>query len=219
MSYSDYRRIARENLAGNWGKSLAIGFVAAILGGAILGGSSFDIDIDAEILAKLPRTLQAIIAAWLSVAGTISIAQFIIGGTVQLGYSSVLLRQYAQQEFELRELFSEFYRFKQGFLQSFLRSLYILLWTLLFIIPGIVKSLAYSMTPFIMADNPEMTAKEAIEASKALMDGHKGELFTLGLTFIGWDLLAGLTLGIGYLWLNPYKNAAYAAFYRDISNS
>ena len=115
-------------------------------------------------------------------------------------------------------LFSQFDRFKQGFLQSFLRNLYIVLWSLLFVIPGIVKSFSYAMTPFIMADHPEMTAKEAIAASKEMMDGHKGDLFILGLTFFGWHLLAGLSLGIGYLWLNPYMNAAYAAFYRDLCN-
>ena len=75
------------------------------------------------------------------------------------------------------------------------------------------------MTPFIMAENPEMTASEAITASKEMMDGHKGELFTLDLTFIGWDLLCLFTLNIGHLWLNPYKNAAYAVFYKDLTAS
>ena len=73
------------------------------------------------------------------------------------------------------------------------------------------------MTPFIMADHPELTASEAIDRSKELMDGHKGDLFVLDLTFIGWDLLAAITLNIGHLVLNPYKNAAHAAFYREIA--
>ena len=217
MSYSDYRRIARENLEGNWGKSLGIAFVAAIFG-ALLAGSNigFEVDMDAEYIQRLPGIILSILAALASVASLISLAQFILGGTVQLGYTQILLKQYHRQEFEIGELFSQFHRFKQGFLQSFLRGLYVALWSLLLIIPGIVKSYAYAMTPFLMTDNPEMTAKEAIAASIELMDGHKGELFILGLTFIGWDFLAILSLGIGYLWLNPYKNAAYAAFYRDL---
>ena len=73
------------------------------------------------------------------------------------------------------------------------------------------------MTPFIMAENPDMTANEAITASCELMDGHKGELFILELTFIGWNLLAALTLNLGHLALNPYKNAAYAVFYRELT--
>jgi len=217
MSYSDYRRIARENLEGNWGKSLGIAFVAAIFG-ALLAGSNigFEVDMDAEYIQRLPGIILSILAALASVASLISLAQFILGGTVQLGYTQILLKQYHRQEFEIGELFSQFHRFKQGFLQSFLRGLYVALWSLLLIVPGIVKSYAYAMTPFLLVDNPNMTAKEAIAASIELMDGHKGELFILGLTFIGWDFLAILSLGIGYLWLNPYKNAAYAAFYREL---
>ena len=112
-------------------------------------------------------------------------------------------------------LFSQFDRFGQGFLQAFLRGLYTFLWTLLFLIPGIVKSYAYAMTPFLMAEDPNLSAKEAIKLSQEKMRGHKGELFWLGLTFFGWSILAALTGGIGYIFLNPYMNAAYAAFYRD----
>ena len=219
MTYSDYRRIARENLEGNWGKSLGIAFVAAIFG-ALLAGSniSLNLDLDEEIMQKLPQIILSLLGALASVASLLSIAQFILSGPVQLGYIQILLKQYHHQEFELSELFSQFYRFKQGFLQHFLRYLYIALWSLLFIIPGIIARYKYAMTPFLMTDHPEMTAKEAIAASEELMNGHKAELFTLGLTFIGWDFLAILSLGIGYLWLNPYKNAAYAAFYRDLTS-
>ena len=73
------------------------------------------------------------------------------------------------------------------------------------------------MTPFIMAENPDMSANDAIAASVQLMDGHKSELFTLDLTFLGWNILALLTCNIGNLALNPYKNAARAAFYKDLT--
>ena len=72
------------------------------------------------------------------------------------------------------------------------------------------------MTPFLMADHPNLTASEAISASKQMMDGHKGRLFWLDLTFIGWSILSALTFNLGYLFLNPYMNAAHAAFYRDL---
>lgn len=217
MNYNDIRRVARENLEGNWKKSVGIGFMAALLG-AIVAGSAFgaSIDLDVEVMEKLPGFVLAILSAWASIASVISLAQFVIGGTVQLGYCQILLKQFHRQDFQFDELFSQFHRFKQGFLQSFLRNLYIVLWSLLFVIPGIVKSFSYAMTPFIMADHPEMSAKEAIDASKEMMDGHKGELFMLGLTFFGWNLLAALSLGIGYLWLNPYMNAAHAVFYKEL---
>ena len=141
----------------------------------------------------------------------------ILGGTVELGYAKFLLKQHDRKELQFSDLFSQFERFGTGFAQQFLRTLYTCLWTLLFVIPGIVKGLSYAMTPFILEEHPEMTASEAIKASMKLMDGHKMDLFILGLSFIGWSLLACLTMGIGYLFLTPYINAAYAAFYRNIS--
>ena len=217
MTYSDYRRVARENLQGNWGRSILVGFVASLLGALLTGQAAFSVSVDAEILTQLPIFLQRYIALTAKIASVLAFVRFIVGGTVQLGYSQYLLNQYNRASFDIQDLFSEFHRFGQGFLQSFLRGLYVFLWTLLFIIPGIVKGYAYAMTPFIMAENPDMTAGEAITASKELMDGHKGELFMLDLTFIGWDILAALTLNLGYLALNPYKNAAHAAFYKDIT--
>ena len=67
-----------------------------------------------------------------------------------------------------------------------------------------------------MIDRPELTAREAIAASKEMMRGHKWELFCLDFSFIGWGILAALTLNLGHLALNPYKNAARTAFYRNI---
>lgn len=217
MTYSDYRRVARENLQGNYWQSVLVAFVAAILGALLTGSSTLSFQIDAEYLEKMPRILVRYVAIMGSISGLLSLVRFIVGGTVQLGYTQYLLKQHNHAHFDTHDLFSQFGRFKDGFLQSFLRVLYTFLWTLLFVIPGIVKAYAYSMTPFIMAENPEMTAKEAITASKELMDGHKGELFVLDLTFLGWDLLAGLTLNIGCIFLNPYKNAAYAAFYKNLT--
>ena len=75
------------------------------------------------------------------------------------------------------------------------------------------------MTNYILAENPELTASEAIEQSKSMMYGHRLRLFCLQFSFIGWDLLCALTLGIGNLWLRPYKQAAEAAFYREVSGT
>ena len=217
MTYSELRRMARENLEGNWKKSLGIAFVASIFGALIAGNNlSFEIDLEREIIQQLPDIILSFLALMVSASSALNLVHFILGGPVQLGYAQILLKQYHRQEFEVKDLFSQFGRFKQGFLMNLLRGLYVFLWSLLFIIPGIVASYKYAMVPFLMTDNPDMTAKESITASKELMDGYKGHLFMLDLSFIGWDLLAMLTLGIGYLWLNPYKNAAHAAFYRQI---
>ena len=227
MNYSDYRSVARENLRGNWSLSVFVAAIAWLLGG-ILVGSTFIPQINFKYQGEsisldewmaLATTISHTLGSGLMKLNLLKLAQLVIGGVIQLGYAQYLLKQHNHASFELHDLFSQFDRFKEGFLQKFLRSLYTVLWSLLFVIPGIVKSYAYAMTPFIMAENPDMSANDAIKASIRLMEGHKGELFTLDLTFIGWDLLAALTCNIGYLFLNPYKNAAYAAFYKDLTAS
>ena len=100
----------------------------------------------------------------------------------------------------------------------FLVGLFTFLWTLLLIIPGIIKSLAYSMTPFILKDYPELSANQAINLSMKMMEGRKFDLFYLYLSFIGWGILALLTLGIGSLWLMPYMYTSMASFYQNVKN-
>ena len=218
MTSSELRRVARENLSGNWGISVGVALVAAILGGNMVGvGSNLNYNINENTVRNLPPVFWTVLLPLASCAGILSLTALILGGVVELGYAKFLLKQHDKKELRFSDLFSQFDRFGTGFAQKFLRILYTTLWTLLFIIPGIVKSLSYAMTPFILEDHPEMTASEAIKASMKLMDGHKMDLFILGLSFIGWSLLACLTMGIGYLFLTPYINAAYAAFYRNIS--
>lgn len=83
------------------------------------------------------------------------------------------------------------------------------------LISAFVKSLSYSMTPFILYDKKEMGTK-AIDLSMKMMKGHKMELFILYLTFIGWGILCIFTLGIGYFWFAPYMNASLAEFYEEV---
>ena len=98
MSSSDYRRIARENLQGNWGQSILVAFVAALLGGLITGSAFFSLNIDAEILQELPMAVQRYVALTASIASFLSLVRFIIGGPLQLGYSQYLLNQYSRRD-------------------------------------------------------------------------------------------------------------------------
>ena len=219
MNSSELRSKARESLTGKYWPAVAVAFVAAIFGAHISGAASFSLNIDEEALRFLFEDVPAIVVIALALVGgvfaTLNLVHFVLGGVIQLGYAKYLLKQHDAQECTVKDLFSQFDHFTKGFLQAFLRGLYTFLWALLFVIPGIIKSLSYAMTPYIMAEHPEMTAKEAITASKEAMDGHKWELFCLEFSFIGWQLLVALTMGIGSIFLAPYVEAAYAAFYRD----
>ena len=116
----------------------------------------------------------------------------------------------------LESLFGYFSWFKTAFCARFLTNLYTLLWSLLLIIPGIVAKYSYAMVPYILAERPEMTASDAIAASKRMMEGNRWRLFCLEFSFIGWAFLCAFTLGIGNLFLAPYQEAAKAAFYLDL---
>lgn len=86
------------------------------------------------------------------------------------------------------------------------------LWYLLLIIPGVVKSYAYSMVPYILADNPNIGYKRALELSIQMTEGHKFDMFVLDLSFIGWYLLGSLII-IGGFFVKPYENATKAELY------
>lgn len=226
MESKTFRNRARANLAENWGVSIAVAVVAALLGGLIAGVSflpemKYDFPLDrfpalAQYLEFWNRGLEIGTLKFNFRSGIFGFAAFLIGGVLQLGYASFLLKQHDGSETNFRDLFSQFDFFGTGFAQLFLRGLYVALWSLLFIIPGIIKGYAYAMTPFILAENPHLTASQAIKMSEELMDGYKTELFILEWSFIGWDILAVLTMNLGHIALNPYKNAAYAAFYRQL---
>ncbi len=87
------------------------------------------------------------------------------------------------------------------------------LWLLLLIIPGIVKAYAYSLVPYILADNPNIGSERALELSTQMTDGQKFAMFVLDLSFIGWYLLGTLALLIGQLFVMPYENATKAELY------
>jgi uncharacterized membrane protein len=98
----------------------------------------------------------------------------------------------------------------------FLRAVYTILWTLLFIIPGIVKSYAYRMVPYILADNPGIGSDRAIQLSNEMTNGEKLDMFVLDLSFLGWYLLGALLFGVGILFVNPYKDATMAELYLEL---
>lgn len=90
------------------------------------------------------------------------------------------------------------------------------LWSLLFVVPGIIKSLAYSQANYVIHDNPRLKGKEAIEISKRMTNGFKGDLFSMYLSFIGWYILVGLTGGILSIYVTPYVETTAAMYYENL---
>ena len=170
-----------------------------------------------------PRLWWVILFVWIvaAVPSATSVAAvgFIILGPLLVGQSYYLI-DIIENNAKGDRLEFLFEGFKKSFLNSFLASLlssiFIFLWSLLFIIPGIIKAFAYSMVPYIIAEEPEIDAIEAITKSRELMNGNKLRLFTLYLSFIGWFILCLFTFGIGFIFLLPYVQMSIANFYLDI---
>jgi len=141
------------------------------------------------------------------------IASLIIGGPMYLGISIFSLKYSRKQETRLENIFDGFQNFGNSLAAYLLIVLFTFLWMLLLIVPGIIASISYSQTFYIMAEEEAISPMDAIDKSKAMMYGYKWKYFLLNLGFIGWILLSILTLGIGLLWLMPYMQISRARFY------
>jgi len=235
---SDFRDIARASLKGRWGVAVLAGFLAMLLGAVEGNGPEVKVNLDASgadasfqfagqtifstgggLDSEMGALLVGGFTAIILVSLVMAVLYLTLGSIIELGYARFNLNLVDQREAAVEDLFGYFYCWMTAVAARFLRSLYILLWSLLFVIPGIIASYSYAMTGYILAEYPEMTAGEAIARSKEMMAGNRWRLFCLQFSFIGWSILCAFTCGIGNLWLNPYRQAAEAAFYREISGT
>jgi uncharacterized membrane protein len=146
-----------------------------------------------------------------------SIIVMFIGGAFTFGMANYFLTLSRGEKTNVGMLFSGFKRYGTTLAAYLLIVLFVLLWMLLLIVPGIIAGISYSLTYFILLEEPELSAYEAICKSKKMMYGYKWKYFCLGLRFIGWLLLCIiLTMGIGCLWLIPYMQTSYAKFYDEV---
>ena len=245
------RALALDALRGKWKTAVLAGIIASAFGANIVSGSSsitsrsnqdssFSMDLFSEPNGGKLLTFLVICIVILAVV------TFIAGGFVRLGYARFNLNLVDGENATISDLFSQKDRLWDGFCMKFLQGLYIALWSLLLVIPGIVKTYSYAMTPYIMSEHPSLTANEAITESRRIMNGNKWRLFCLDFSFIGWELLCSLPLyaggflvlkyftgseamaislfllltiplSIGFFFVRPYEEAAWATFYRDIT--
>ena len=117
---------------------------------------------------------------------------------------------------DVKDIFWGFNDWWSALKVNLLQGIFTALWSILFIIPGIVKSCAYSQAMYILDLNKGKSARECLRESEQLMKGHKWDYFRLQLSFIGWWLLVVITLGIASIWVIPYYNATMATFFIDV---
>ena len=203
----EYKNAALAALKGNWAPAVVATIVFFAIAMAISGGQS-GLQF---VLPLTPGALEAILGAGM-------VLSFLVIGPLEIGYynSTRVLYENGDNNLTANIFNLGFKNYLHNVWGYFLMVIFILLWTCLLFIPGIIMAFAYAMTPYILVDNPEMKAIDAIRKSRSMMKGHKFDLFFLELSFIGWILLSILTLGIGLLWLVPYMQASIAAFYNDL---
>ncbi|MEL7608751.1 MAG: DUF975 family protein [Bacillota bacterium] len=215
----DYRRIARDKLHGNWPGAVLAGLLAILLGGA---GATIQISFSKKdwpwsgFVWPWPGEVWQFHYVFTAVAGigiAIWLARLIIGSAVHLGWCSFNMRLVRDAQASVSELFERFSIIGKAVGLRLFMGLFIFLWSLLLIVPGIVAAYRYSQAAYLMAENPGMGIREAVDASKRMMAGRKGRLFCLHLSFVGWWILSILTFGVGLLFLIPYVKAAETAFY------
>ncbi|MDF2543610.1 MAG: hypothetical protein K0S47_3328 [Herbinix sp.] len=222
MSYAeDFRRIARNALRGNWPLAIGTGIIAILLGAVSRGGSSNGSNRESGHFISIDNSdsFLGYFAVVITVILLWALITFIIGGAIELGYCRFNKNLIKGTNPQFTDLFSRLDIFGKALGLRLVIAIFTFLWALLFIIPGIIAAFSYSMAFYIMEDNPTMGIMEAIDQSKDMMRGNKFRLFCLALSFIGWIILSMLTFGIGFLWLVPYMNAAFAAFYLEISGA
>lgn len=193
---SELRAEARQALKGNWSVAALFMFVYALIAMAL--SSAFSLPFGTNPAATGASLFSVL---------------FIL--PLEWGAYVAYMRVVRREELQMGWMF-EGYPQGRIWTTCILQFIYTSLWALLLIVPGVIKSYSYAMTPYILKDNPELSNNVAIEESMRMMQGNKMKLFLLDLSFIGWCLLSILTFGIGMIWVASYMYTARAAFYEDL---
>ncbi|MDE6585563.1 MAG: DUF975 family protein [Clostridia bacterium] len=188
----DFRYDAWNKLSGRWGTVVVAALIQFLITVAI-----------GVIVYFIPYGVGEIIS-------------LLLLGPLAYGWAVLSLQVVREQDISIAQFFDGFKNFVRSFLLGLLNSALTLLWTLLLIVPGVIAALAYSMSYYILLDNPDMSVNEARKASVELMKGHKWRLLCLQASFLGWYLLCVLTLGILSIWIIPYVQTAMASFYQSL---
>lgn len=191
-----YKNRALSSLEGKWANGIIATLIVFIISGGIGHVASTPFDQATGLSVSGFWTLICLPLSW--------------GNTV---YFLNLARGL---DINYERLFDGYKDFIRIFLAQFLISVCVFVGCLFFIIPGIILGLMFSQTAYILKDDPDISAADAMKKSVSMMQGHKMQLFWLALSFIGWILLCLLTFGLGFLILCPYMETAMAHYYEDL---
>ncbi len=222
---SEVKEKGRNAFKANYGNSVIAGIISVLFAGGTAASVKYtqgQSEVDANAFANF--TPEEIIAVLVAVFGVFTVAMAItilvkifLLNPLYVGCNRFFRLNAETPGTELSAIKEGFSDYGRVFVTIFLRDLFLTLWCLLFFIPGIIKSYSYRMVPFILKDNPELSAMEVITKSREMMNGNKWRAFLLDLSFIGWILLECITCGlVGIFWTNPYMYNTNAALYLEL---
>ena len=202
---------AKQIMKRNYWKMFVVALIAGILSGDYVTVIQTVQDFAPDVV--LPSMFSSILS-FLSMGSIVGyLFSIFIGNVIVVGKNGYFIKNHDKNP-ELGEIFSGF---KGNYLNvvkiMFLMDLKTLLWLFLFIVPGVIKAYEYSMIPYLLAENPNLSASEAFSLSKQMTTGQKADLFVLDLSFLGWIILGALCCGIGLLFVQPYPEATKAEVY------
>ena len=217
---------AKQIMKRNYWKMFVVTLIASILTGEkttiierVQDFTSNNLSYDSQPIFY-SSNFQYIFYSFISVASILGILYTIfIGNVIVVGKNGYFIKNHDENS-ELSEIFSGF---KGNYFNvvkiMFLMDLKTLLWLFLFIVPGVIKAYEYSMIPYLLAENPNLSASQAFSLSKQMTTGQKMDLFVLDLSFLGWIILGLICCGIGILFVLPYPEATRAEVYLILKES
>ena len=228
---SELKAEARKLLAGNWGKAILLNIIS-IVGVLLVGAFALGVITLIAVMAKHAAETgdSSVIDNYTSGGG--SRGGGFVGGLISTFIGTGILytlldwlRTKNNDFSPVRGMFSIFSKeyFVPVLVLYILQTIFTFLWTLLFVIPGIIKSYAYSQTYFIYKDinasgnENHLNYLDYITLSRELMKGQKFEFFVLQLSFIGWWILGVCTFGVAFIWIIPYYQTTIAAYYKSLA--
>lgn len=197
-----------------------ISWVLSMLSGSVLGMNAFLQLFDLSRYASEEAFMRAYEHFFYNyrpsaIAMLLAAALMIMNYMVSVGFTIYSLHVSRGEKADYGNLFDGFGIFFRVLWLAILEGLFVFLWSLLLYVPGIIAAYRYRQALFLLLDHPEMSALECITASKEMMRGHKGELFALDLSFIGWMLLEAIVAPLA-IWLMPYREITYANYYNAL---
>lgn len=186
----EIKEIAKANMKQNWGQCVAVLLILSVITVVLV-------------------TVAAGVGAMLLVP------------VISIAANGFFVRTYRGSRGTVSDWFSDmFNNFGRRLGGYYWMGLFVYLWSLLFMIPGIVKGIAYSMTPYILADCPNVKARDALKLSMRMTQGYKADIFVTILSFFGWLILSAFTFGIlEIVYVGPYMNTTLAGVYEELKNN